>query len=85
MYYDTQAMQDENINLILNFLFQFHQTKNISLNQVIQIFESLDIASTYLLFSYIHDYLPRKAKLQFAGENYQGKKQMIIEVMYCLR
>ena len=44
---DTQTMRDENINLILKFLFQFHQSKNISLNQVIQMFENLDIASTY--------------------------------------
>jgi hypothetical protein len=41
----------------------------------------LDLASHYLLFSLVKERLPRRAKLLFAAEDYQGKKEVIEEVM----
>ena len=41
----------------------------------------LDLAANYYLFSLIEERLPRRAKLFFVAEDYQGKKDIIIEVM----
>ncbi len=41
----------------------------------------LDLAAHYFLFSLIEEQLPRRAKLFFVAEDYQGKKDMIVEVM----
>lgn len=45
------------------------------------LFMQLDLASHYFLFSLIEERLPRRAKLLFVAEDYQGKKDTILEVM----
>jgi len=44
----------------------------------------LDLASTYLLFTLIKEKLPKRAKLFFAGESFDGKEEMIYEVIQTL-
>ncbi|MFX2257522.1 hypothetical protein V6380_12105 [Acinetobacter variabilis] len=52
-----------------------------SFDQVQALFQQLDLASHYLLFSLVKERLPRRAKLLFAAEDYSDKKEVIEEVM----
>ena len=52
-----------------------------SFDRVQALFQQLDLASHYLLFSLVKERLPRRAKLLFAAEDYSGKKEVIEEVM----
>lgn len=81
--YQTEQMFDEDIDFILRFLFEYEsaERKQKSLDQVQALFQQLDLASHYLLFSLVKERLPRRAKLLFAAEDYSGKKEVIEEVM----
>ena len=79
----TKPWFDHKVDLILQFLFlqestvqkqQYHQ-------QVQHYLHELDLAASYFLFDLIQERLPHRAKVLFAGENYQGKKETIREVM----
>lgn len=61
----------------MKFLFVYKSTesKQQQYQEIVQTFLNLDIASTYFLFDLIQERLPRRAKLIFAGEDYQGKKR----------
>ena len=61
-----------NINLL---------SKTKSFDRVQALFQQLDLASHYLLFSLVKERLPRRAKLLFAAEDYSCKKEVIEEVM----
>lgn len=76
-------MFDEDIDFILRFLFEYEsaERKQKSFDQVQPLFQQLDLASHYLLFSLVKERLPRRAKLLFAAEDYSGKKEVIEEVM----
>jgi hypothetical protein len=82
--YDTHLMQDDQINQILQCLFYSTYIDENTLKTTIQILRELDLASTYLLFALIQEKLPKRAKLFFAGESFEGKKEMIYEVMQTL-
>ncbi|RZJ20960.1 MULTISPECIES: hypothetical protein [unclassified Acinetobacter] len=81
--YQTQDNFDQEIDFILRFLFEYDtpEQKQGSFNQAYAFLQRLDIASHYLLFSLVKERLPRRAKLLFAAEDYQGKKEVIEEVM----
>lgn len=81
--YQTEQMFDEDIDFILRFLFEYEsaERKQKSLDQVQALFQQLDLASHYLLFSLVKERLPRRAKLLFAAEDYSDKKEVIEEVM----
>lgn len=81
--YQTEQMFDEDIDFILRFLFEYEsaERKQKSLDQVQALFQQLDLASHYLLFSLVKERLPRRAKLLFAAEDYSCKKEVIEEVM----
>lgn len=81
--YQTEQMFDEDIDFILRFLFEYEsaERKQKSFDQVQPLFQQLDLASHYLLFSLVKERLPRRAKLLFAAEDYSGKKEVIEEVM----
>lgn len=74
---------DSKINDIMIFLFEYQCSKIKSQKYpcVLQKFNQLDIAATYFLFDLIEERLPHRAKLLFAGENYQGKRDSVLEVM----
>ena len=81
--YQTEQMFDEDIDFILRFLFEYEsaEQKQKSFDQAQTLFQQLDLASHYLLFSLVKERLPRRAKLLFAAEDYNGKKEVIEEVM----
>lgn len=81
--YQTEQMFDEDIDFILRFLFEYEsaERKQKSLDHVQALFQQLDLASHYLLFSLVKERLPRRAKLLFAAEDYSGKKEVIEGVM----
>jgi len=81
--YQTQDNFDQEIDFILRFLFEYDtpEQKQGSFNEAYAFLQRLDIASHYLLFSLVKERLPRRAKLLFAAEDYQGKKEVIEEVM----
>ncbi len=81
--YQTQDNFDQEIDFILRFLFEYDtpEQKQGSFNQAYAFLQRLDLASHYLLFSLVKERLPRRAKLLFAAEDYQGKKEVIEEVM----
>ena len=83
MYYDTQAWQDEKIDEILRFLFEYTapSIKQLNYQHTLYTFQQLDMSSLYLLFSLVQEYLPKRAKLLFMAEDYQGKQDMLLEVM----
>ena len=83
MYYDTQAWQDENIDAVLRFLFEYAAPaiKQLNYQHTLNIFQQLDISSSYLLFSLVQEQLPKRAKVIFMAEDYQGKQEMLLEVM----
>ncbi len=83
MTYDTTDWYDEKINFILTLLFSRGRSPNKApeVKQAIQYLDELDIAATYFLFSLICEQLPHRAKMLFAGEDYEGKRQTLIEVM----
>ena len=82
-HYCTEQQQDEQIDFILRFLFEYAPitTKQSLYQQAQHTFAELDLASHYLLFSLVKERLPRRAKLLFAAEDYSGKQQTILEVM----
>ena len=82
-HYQTQNIFDQEIDFILRFLFEYDspEQKQQSFAQAQALFQQLDIASSYLLFSLVKERLPRRAKLLFAAEDYSGKKEVIEEVM----
>jgi len=71
------------IDCILRFLFEYQpvEQKQQIYRSVYTLFMQLDLAAHYFLFSLIEEQLPRRAKLFFVAEDYQGKKDMIVEVM----
>lgn len=77
---------DENIAFILEFLFAFSSTevKQQQRHQAIEHFLKLDIAATYVLFSVIRDRLPNRAKCLFSGEDFQGKRQTVLDVLHTM-
>ena len=81
--YQTEQMFDEDIDFILRFLFEYEsaEQKQKSFDQVQALFQQLDLASHYLLFSLVKERLPRRVKLLFVAEDYSGKKEVIEEVM----
>lgn len=83
MYYDTQHQQDHEVDLVLRFLFEHTHPhyKQQSYPKVLDTFEHLDISASYLLFSLVHERLPRRARLLFKAEDYYGKRETIKEVM----
>ncbi|MGE4316988.1 hypothetical protein [Acinetobacter sp.] len=82
-HYQTQNIFDQEIDFILRFLFEYDspEQKQQSFAQAQALFQQLDLASHYLLFSLVKERLPRRAKLLFAAEDYSGKKEVIMEVM----
>ncbi|TCB70985.1 hypothetical protein E0H88_06665 [Acinetobacter sp. ANC 4216] len=82
-HYQTQNIFDQEIDFILRFLFEYDspEQKRQSFAQAQALFQQLDLASHYLLFSLVKERLPRRAKLLFAAEDYSGKKEVIMEVM----
>lgn len=82
-HYCTEQQQDEQIDFILRFLFEYAPltTKQANYAVAAQYFSELDLASSYLLFSLVKERLPRRAKLLFAAEDYIGKQATILEVM----
>ncbi|MGX5700837.1 hypothetical protein ACWKWF_14835 [Acinetobacter kookii] len=82
-HYQTQNIFDQEIDFILRFLFEYDspEQKQQSFAQAQALFQQLDLASHYLLFSLVKERLPRRAKLLFAAEDYSGKKEVIREVM----
>ena len=83
MYYNTSDWYDDKINFILNVLFNTTSRSfpAITIKRALSYLNELDIAATYLLFSLVCEHLPYRAKMVFAGEDYQGKRQTLIEVM----
>ncbi|MDM1345081.1 hypothetical protein HXZ95_12700 [Acinetobacter pseudolwoffii] len=81
--YSTEDIFDEQIDCILRFLFEYQsaEQKQQRYIPVYNLFMQLDLAANYYLFSLIEERLPRRAKLFFVAEDYQGKKDIIIEVM----
>ena len=81
--YQTEQMFDEDIDFILRFLFEYDvsEQKRKSFHYACVLFQQLDLASHYLLFSLVKERLPHRAKLLFAAEDYNGKKEVIQEVM----
>ncbi|MGV2947851.1 hypothetical protein [Acinetobacter sp. AGC35] len=81
--YPTEDIFDEQIDCILRFLFEYQpvEQKQQLYGSVYTLFMQLDLAAHYFLFSLIEEQLPRRAKLFFVAEDYQGKKDMIVEVM----
>ena len=82
-HYQTEQMFDEDIDFILRFLFEYDvsEQKRKSFHYACALFQQLDLASHYLLFSLVKERLPHRAKLLFAAEDYNGKKEVIQEVM----
>lgn len=81
-YYDTDN-QDHHFQCILSYLFEFQnlEDKRKDYAKVRMTFEILEIQAMYQLFSLIQDYLPRRAKLMFAAEDFLGKKAVLLEVI----
>ncbi|MFV5503569.1 hypothetical protein VXP95_12265 [Acinetobacter sp. 226] len=82
-HYQTEQMFDEDVDFILRFLFEYDvsEQKRKSFHYACALFQQLDLASHYLLFSLVKERLPHRAKLLFAAEDYNGKKEVIQEVM----
>ncbi|MFV5509489.1 hypothetical protein VXQ11_14350 [Acinetobacter sp. 197] len=82
-HYQTEQMFDEDVDFILRFLFEYDvsEQKRKSFHYAYALFQQLDLASHYLLFSLVKERLPHRAKLLFAAEDYNGKKEVIQEVM----
>lgn len=78
-----QQWYDHSIDQIMRFLFQYQCSKIKAqlYAETLERFNSLDIAANYFLFDLIEEHLPHRAKMLFAGENYQGKRETILEVM----
>ncbi len=81
--YRTEDTFDEPIACILRFLFVYQpvEQKQQLYIPAYTLFMQLDLAAHYFLFSLIGEQLPRRAKLFFVAEDYQGKKEMIVEIM----
>ena len=73
---------EQQIQNILDFLFQYEssQLKIQQYPMVVAQFEALDLAACYVLFSRVEQKLPQRARLLFSGENYQGKRETLLEV-----
>lgn len=84
MKYDTHQWFDAEIDNIMKYLFVYRcpQVKQQQYESVVETFTHLDLATTYVLFDLIQERLPRRAKLLFAGEDFQGKKETVLEVMH---
>lgn len=54
---------------------------NAQYKQIEEIFLNMDVGAHYQLFAFIHERLPMRAKMMFCAEDYQGKRQTILEVM----
>lgn len=67
----------------MQFLFEYApaELKQKRYPQVLQSFQQLDLSAHYFLFALIQERLPKRAKLLFLGEDYLGKKMLILEVM----
>jgi len=74
--YQTEQMFDEDIDFILRFLFEYEsaEQKQKSFDQVQALFQQLDLASYYLLFSLVKERLPRRAKLLGCVDTFSLKK-----------
>lgn len=83
MYYQTQHCYDQHIDGVLKFLFeqQHKKIKQQQYQQALAYFKQLDIAALYLLFVLVQEHLPKRAKILFMAEDYQGKQEMLLEVM----
>lgn len=81
--YRTEDNFDQEMDCILRFLFEYQsaEQKQQLYIPVSTLFMQLDLVSHYFLFSLIEERLPRRAKLLFVAEDYQGKKDTILEVM----
>ena len=74
---------DHSIDQIMIYLFQYQcaKIKAQHYDEIVNCFHNLDLAAHYFLFDLIEERLPHRAKMLFSGENYQGKKETILEVM----
>ena len=70
------------IENILTFLFEYQlpEYKAQQYPEIIQNFEQLDLVACYTLFGLVEKKLPYRARMLFAGENYQGKRETLLEV-----
>ena len=77
---------DSELHAILDFLFAFGsvKTKEAQRETVIEQFEALDLAANYVLFSIVRDRLPHRAKCLFSGEDFAGKRQIILDVLHAI-
>lgn len=83
IYYDTMHMNDERIDKIYRFLFEYQkpEIKHRTYIEVKTLFETLDLPAMYFLFSLISEKLPHRAQLFFMGEDFLGKRDAVLEVM----
>lgn len=83
MSYDTQHWQDQYIDEVFRFLFEYAppEMKFKRYQHIAQIFQQLDLSAQYFLFTLIQERLPQRAKYLFLAEDYQGKQQVVLEVM----
>ena len=81
-YYNTDN-NDEQIDAVLRCLFQYQpeMVKQAQYKQIEEIFLNMDVGAHYQLFAFIHERLPIRAKMMFCAEDYQGKRQTVLEVM----
>lgn len=79
----TSPWFDHKVDLIMQFLFLQESTaQKLQYHaQVLNYIQELDLAASYFLFDLIQERLPHRAKVLFAGENYEGKKETVLEVM----
>ncbi|QIO06364.1 hypothetical protein [Acinetobacter shaoyimingii] len=78
-----QQWYDHSIDQIMVYLFKY-QCSTIKAQlyaETLERFNALDMAANYFLFDLIEERLPHRAKMFFAGENYRGKRETILEVM----
>lgn len=67
--------------MVFLFQYQYSKIKAQHYAEILECFNALDMAANYFLFDLIEERLPHRAKMLFAGENYQGKRDTILEVM----
>ena len=81
---DTTVNYDTELHGILDFLFAFGsvESKNAQRDLAIAQFLQLDVAAHYVLFSVIRDRLPHRGKCLFSGEDFAGKRQMILDILH---
>ncbi len=83
MYYDTESWQDQKVDDVFRFLFEYApiEIKRKTYPYIEQSFQQLDLSARYFLFALIQERLPKRAKLLFVAEDYQGKQALVLEVM----